>query len=128
VSCIDAEQLILKEFKRMIDLWECGRLYYHVRVFLYKFARGWWIGKMNLKEPICACLALSRLGLPITTHNVAWILKDKCENVNNKLSHLASYKVLEPIEPFKHDRFARRYKLTSEFIEYIYKKLVNLPP
>jgi len=51
------------EYRRMLDLWESGRIFYHFKAFIKKYAKTGWVRYDLIKEPLCAVLALSRLGI-----------------------------------------------------------------
>jgi len=122
ISMKDFTVKLVTEYSKMKKRWEDGGLYYHVRTYIDKYTPAirlihW--GKMKLY--ISAILASSRLGLPILTSSIAYLTGLKPRQVAEHLCYLASLKILSPMDKPEKGIF-RRYKLTKEFIRYLYSK------
>ena len=117
---VSLEAKLMTEYKRMIDRWESGSLYYQTKEYIKTYTI--YSIRPALKEYICAVLACARVGLPITSSLVAWLTGKKTETVYIVLEHLTSLKVLESIPT---ESKLRKYKLTSEFIKTVYSRLAK---
>ncbi|MHA1216740.1 MAG: hypothetical protein ACTSPX_05410 [Candidatus Thorarchaeota archaeon] len=93
------------------------------------YAHKSWIRYETIKDTVCAVLALSRIGLPITVPSVSVVLNGvhSEQEIYQKLMYLASYNVLEPISLLKsgNGRYLRGFKLTPQFIESVYTPLME---
>jgi len=133
VVATDLMARIREEYKRMLERWESGNLYYHFKTFIKNYAKTGWLRYGSVKEAVCAILALSRLGLPITTPLVAALLMSGKElakaevEAREKLFYLASYGIIEPAEVSRTSRgwFVRRFKVSKTFLEVMYLPLTK---
>ena len=128
VSLVDVLDRVKAEYNRMIERWETSGLYFHLRYYMKKYARTSWVRYGKLKDAVCAVLALSRLGLPISTPTVNFLLERSEQEVYQKLMYLASYNILEPVKAgrSRRGRYTRTFKLTKRFVEAVYKPLAEL--
>jgi len=121
--------ILRREYEDMLRRWESGEFYYRLRFFMKHYAHKSWIQHAKIKETICAILALSRIGLPITVPSVSAVLDGVCseQEVYQRLMYLASYNILEPISLLKSSRgrYLRAFKLTSQFIKSVYTPIVE---
>jgi len=121
--------MLKREYKAMLRRWESGKLYYRFRFYMKHYAYKSWIRYEGIKEMICAALALSRIGLPITIPLVSTVLNGKRneQEIYQKLMYLASYNILEPISLLKSDngRYLRGFKLTPQFIKSVYTPITE---
>jgi len=114
------EEEIRKEWNRMIEDWEKGRLYYKWLSYMKQYCKRGWRRDEKDKELITLIIALSRKGLTITGPLVAYFLNLDRRGATVRLFNLASYKILEPLTPSK--MRCRGFKLTSSFIKHMYTK------
>jgi len=112
------ESKLKEEYKDMVDRWERGDLYYHLKQYIRTYTK--YPVKAGLKKYICAVLAIARVGLPITSTLLAWLTGVKIDAAHSELKHLASLKILESMPTSKK---LRKYKLTKGFISAVYSKL-----
>jgi len=138
-EAVEIDELISRikaEYNKLIKLWETGRLYFHTTAFMRKFAKKGWLRQLK-KENVCAVITMSRLGIPITFPTFKWfreaIINKEISDRRSRdiISYLATYSILTPIAPLNPDnslkkRPARRFKLSSQFINYLYEKLADL--
>jgi len=126
------EEELNREYRRMIDRWEKGDLYYHFREFVKRTSFPERQRYKISKKYISAVLALARLGFPITSATLGWILDSDLTRCEAICKHLCSIKVLTPLKSIgRHDMKAfssrfkpmRYFKLTREFIRQVYTKL-----
>lgn len=129
----EAVNRLRQEYQHMLELWESGTIFYHFKAFIKKYAKAGWIRYNLVKEPLCAVLALSRLGFPISTASVSFLLGvgDRSKTgrtAYQRLTYLASYNVLEPTGVLKSESGAaiRVFKLTPVFIKTAYRPLKEL--
>jgi len=107
----------------MLKRWDSGSLFFHFLSFVKKFAKKGWIRSKRHRKPICAVLALSRCGLPISSPFVAYLTGLPIEKSYAELVYLASYGVIEP----KGLRWKERnFKVSETFIRYMYRPLREL--
>ena len=125
----DLVSLLRREYEAMLQRWENGEFYYRLRFFMKHYAHKSWIRHAKIKETVCAILALSRIGLPITVPSVSVVLDGVCseQEVYQRLMYLASYNILEPISLLKSSRgrYLRGFKLTPQFIKSVYTPIVE---
>lgn len=118
-----------REYAEMKSRWEAGELYYRLRFYMKHYAHKSWIRYERMRGMVCAVLALSRMGIPITVPLVNVILEGELreQEVYQKLMYLASYNILEPISLLKSGsgRYLRGFKLTTQFVESVYTKIVE---
>ena len=119
------------EYERMLERWESGGLFWHFQVYLKKYAKSGWVkhASRHYKKPVCAVLALARLGLPITGPALNHLTKIDRDVCWSRLVYLASYGVLEPVEPVERRGSIARvrgYKITPGFLSHVYKTLQEL--
>ena len=112
------EEQLLREYKAMLERWEKGDLYYHTKAYLKQYTV--FPFRSALKKYICAALACSRVGLPVTSSIVSWLTGKGIQAVYIELEHLSSLKILEPIKT--EDKW-RKYQVNKEYIRTVYKKL-----
>ena len=121
--------ILRREYKAMLRRWENGEFYYRLRFYMKHYAHKSWIRYETIKNTVCAVLALSRIGLPITVPSVSVVLNGTRseQEIYQKLMYLASYNVLEPISLLKsgNGRYLRGFKLTPQFIESVYTPLME---
>ena len=121
--------ILKREYKAMLRRWENGEFYYRLRFYMKHYAHKSWIRYETIKNTVCAVLALSRIGLPITVPSVSVVLNGTRseQEIYQKLMYLASYNVLEPISLLKsgNGRYLRGFKLTPQFIESVYTPLME---
>ena len=121
--------ILRREYKAMLRRWENGEFYYRLRFYMKHYAHKSWIRYETIKNAVCAVLALSRIGLPITVPSVSVALNGAHseQEIYQKLMYLASYNVLEPISLLKsgNGRYLRGFKLTPQFIESVYTPLME---
>ena len=121
--------LLRREYEAMLRRWENGEFYYRLRFYMKNYAHKSWIRYERMKDTVCAILALSRMGVPITVPSVSVVLKGTCseQEVYQKLMYLASYNILEPISLLRSGsgRYLRGFKLTPQFVESVYTKIVE---
>ena len=63
--------MLRREYEAMLRRWENGEFYYRLRFYMKHYAHKSWIRYGRIKETVCAVLALSRMGLPITVPSVS---------------------------------------------------------
>lgn len=128
VSLVDVLDRVKAEYNRMIERWETSGLYFHLRYYMKRYAHRSWVRYGKLKDAVCAVLALSRLGIPISTPTVNFLLERGEQEVYQKLMYLASYNILEPVKASRsrRGRYIRTFKLTKQFVEAVYKPLAEL--
>ena len=121
--------MLRREYEAMLRRWENGEFYYRLRFYMKHYAHKSWIRYETIKNTVCAVLALSRIGLPITVPSVSVVLNGTRseQEIYQKLMYLASYNVLEPISLLKsgNGRYLRGFKLTPQFIESVYTPLME---
>ena len=121
--------MLRREYEAMLRRWENGEFYYRLRFYMKHYAHKSWIRYARIKETVCAALALSRMGLPITVPSVSAVLNGACseQEAYQKLMYLASYNVLEPISLLKsgNGRYLRGFKLTSQFVKAVYTPIME---
>jgi len=121
--------ILRREYKAMLRRWENGEFYYRLRFYMKHYAHKSWIRYETIKNTVCAVLALSRIGLPITVPSVSVVLNGARseQEIYQKLMYLASYNVLEPISLLKsgNGRYLRGFKLTPQVIESDYTPLME---
>jgi len=78
-----------------------------------------------MKESVCAVLALSRVGLPIATPTVNYLIGYGENEAYQRMLYLSSYHIIEPTEAMRTGSggHARCFRLTSKFIETVYSPL-----
>ena len=119
---------LTREYKRMLDRWSSGGLYYHYRSFLKRYTL-LYLTKFSLaKKYVCGVLAIARLGMPITSNLLAWLTGTDLNLSLGAIEHLSSLKVVEPLDPIVRKGVSgaplvRRFKLTEEFIRHVYMRL-----
>ena len=118
-------EALLEEYRKMLDRWSSGQLFYHFQSFIKRYAKRGWVRSKWIHQLVCSVLALARLGFPINTASVAYLIDANPQKAYFGLIYLSSYGVLDPVDLNIGSR-ARHYKLSSQFIEYVYKKLVDL--
>lgn len=133
VKALSYEELMERlraEYERMIDRWETGGLFWHFKVYLKKFSKKHWVrhASTHYKKPVCAILALSRLGLPITSTAIQDITEMDPYDAYARLLYLSSYGILEPTKPtrFHGAKSLRAYKINPGFLTYVYRALKDL--
>jgi len=112
------EEQLLREYRTMLERWEKGDLYYHTKAYIKQFTVMPF--RAGIKEYICAVLACSRVGLPITSTLVSWLTGKSIEATYIELEHLSALNVLTPIKT--EDKW-RKYQVNKEYIKAVYKKL-----
>jgi len=115
------ESKLKEEYRRMMDRWECGSLYYHVKQYVKTYTK--YPVKAGVKKYISAVLAVARVGLPITSSLIAWLTNVSIDAAHSELKHLTSLKILESM--FTKEKL-RKYKLTRDFINAVYIKLSDV--
>lgn len=130
-TLLDYEELTVRldaEYRKMLRRWENGGLYWHFKGFIRKFAKTRWVPFDIIKKSVCACLALSRLGLPITTAAVAHLTNTSINDAHHRLIYLTSYHVLLPTETQQHKRAwtLRGFRVSPGFLEHTYKGFKEL--
>ena len=125
----DLVSMLRREYRAMLRRWENGEFYYRLKFYMKHYAHKSWIRYDRIKEMVCAVLALSRMGLPITVPSVNTVLNGSSDEheVYQKLMYLASYNILEPISLLKSDngRYLRGFKLTPQFVESVYTPIME---
>jgi len=125
----DLVSMLRCEYRAMLRRWENGEFYYRLKFYMRHYAHKSWIRYDRIKETVCAVLALSRMGLPITVPSVNTVLNGSSDEheVYQKLMYLASYNILEPISLLKSDngRYLRGFKLTPQFVESVYTPIME---
>jgi len=121
--------ILRREYRSMLRRWENGEFYYRLKFYMKHYAHKSWIRYDRIKEMVCAVLALSRVGLPITVPSVIAVLNGTCNEheVYQKLMYLASYNILEPTSLLKsgNGRYLRGFKLTPQFVESVYTPIIE---
>lgn len=121
--------ILKREYEIMLQRWEGGTLYYRLKFYMKHYAYKSWIRYEEIKEMICAVLALSRIGLPITVPFVRAVLDGAHDEqeIYHKLMYLASYNILEPVKLLKSNsgRYLRGFKLTPHFIKSVYTPITE---
>jgi len=120
---------IKREYAEMQKRWSDGVIFYRLKFFLKHYAYSSWIRFEKIQDILCAVLALSRAGIPITMPSVAYVVKNRRseQEIYQKLMYLASYNIIEPISHLRSEtgRYVRGFKLTPQFIESVYTKIVD---
>jgi len=119
-------EILKDEHNKMNARWEDGPLYYRVKEYFKKFGRPLTNIRSCINKPyITALLTLARLGLPITSTLIAFMTGQRIERSLGILEHYCSLGMLEPQDPLKnvHGPFLRKFKLQSDFIEFVYRPL-----
>jgi len=133
ITLDELRKLVGEEYRKMLDRWEKGDLYFHTKEYLSKYTRAKAIHYNSMKLHICSVLALSRLGLPISTTFHSWLTGYHINKSTYILEHLAGYGILQPREKASgkmmlRDRGSghiRQYKLSPNFIKSVYLKLTE---
>ena len=119
-----------REYGEMRRRWENGEFYYRLRFYTKHYAHKSWIRYAKMKNVVCAVLALSRMGIPITVPSVSAVLNGACseQEAYQKLMYLASYNILEPISLLRSGcgRYLRGFKLSPRFVEAVYTPIIEM--
>ena len=121
----EIKERVLDEYKKVLVEWEnTGRFYYRFREYRKQYSRVHW-GNMINHKLLCLVIAMSRVGVPITSSTLSWISGKELRKSHGFLATLANNKIIEPVGLLEIDRRTtpRLYKLSSDFISSLYTRI-----
>lgn len=124
VMRMDLEQIknqVIDEYRKVLRQWELGRFYYRFKEYVRQFSRDHWINMIDYKI-VCLVIAMSRVGVPITTSTLSWFSDKNIHVCRELIRTLVANKVLEPMGILEIDyrTTPRLYKLSPNFIKALY--------
>jgi len=123
----EIKEKVLDEYKRVLREWEnTGRFYYRFREYIKQYSKVHW-GNLINHRLLCIVIAMSRVGVPITSSTLSWISGKGLKNSHRFLMTLASNKIIEPIGLLEIDgrTTPRLYRLSSGFIDALYTRITD---
>ncbi len=116
----------LEEYRRVLREWETGRFYYRFREYVKQYSKTHWANLIN-HNLLCMVIAMSRLGIPITSSTLSWLSGKGLVNTHSFLGTLASNKIVEPvgIAQLNKKSSPRLYRLSPDFITAIYTRIAD---